>query len=117
LTPKIKSALVRLRTSVYGPRKYPDAGKTVSAGAKLGLTFAFSDLADLFERRNDPTIERPLQEPISARDLRDAVGHNFGPTAVDYILKKSGVFFPIMDKFLSCRPHILDHLSTNWRGE
>jgi hypothetical protein len=102
---------------VYGPRKTPNPNRIKAAVTTLDLSFAPGDLADLFELRNKPTIERPLQEPISARDLRDAVVHNFGPTGVGYVLRKAGVFLPMMDRFLSCRPQVLAYLRANWRGE
>jgi hypothetical protein len=94
---------------VYGRGKTPNPGRVKSAMTKLGLTFPPGDLANLFEKRNDTQV-RPLQEPISARDLRDAVVHNFGPTNVSWVLRKAGTLIPMMDKFLSCRPRVLAHL-------
>jgi hypothetical protein len=79
---------------VYGPRKFPRLDQIKPAVTVLGLTFPQPDLDHLFEKWNKPTTEKRLQEPISARDLRDAVVHNFGPANVCYVLTKAAVLLP-----------------------
>jgi hypothetical protein len=98
---------------VYGPGKRLQLDPIKSAVRGLGLTFLPDDLPHLFEP-HESTATRPLQEPISARDLRDAVVHNFGPTAVCYVLSKANVLLPLMEEFLRCRPKVLDHLKQGW---
>ena len=100
---------------VYGPRKFPQLSQIKLAVAGLHLSFPVGDLDHLFDK-HEPTTKKPLQEPISARDLRDAVVHNFGYTNVRLVHKKAGILLPMMDNFLSCRSHVLDHLRSSWKS-
>jgi hypothetical protein len=100
---------------VLGPGKFPDPEEVKRAVRRLQLTFPVPDQLDhLFAKWNEPTIKKPLQEPISARDLRDAVVHNFGPTNIGYVLKKAGILLPMMDSFLSCRGEVTAYLEKQW---
>jgi hypothetical protein len=98
---------------VYGPRKCPRLDQIKSAVTGLGLTFPLGDLAHLFEQHVSTTV-KPLQEPISARDLRDAVVHNFGHTNVRYVHKKAPVLLPMMDRFLGCTPDVIAYLKAHF---
>ena len=98
---------------VFGRGKSPDPRKIETAVMALKLTFLTSDIDHLFAKWND-TNKKPLREPISARDLRDAVVHNFGPTNVGFVLSKAALLLPKMEGFLSCRPQVLAHLKATW---
>jgi hypothetical protein len=99
---------------VFGRGKSPDPNKIKSALTALGLTFPTQDIDHLFAKWNEPTTEKPLREPISARDLRDAVVHNFGETNVGFVLSKAALLLPKMEGFLSCRAQVLAHLKATW---
>jgi hypothetical protein len=85
--------------NVFGRGKCPDPDKIKAAVTVLGLTFPTPDLDHLFAKWNEPTTAKPLREPIWARDLRDAVVHNFGETNVRYVLHKATVLLPKMENF------------------
>jgi hypothetical protein len=99
---------------VYGPGNSPRLDQIKPAVTVLRLTFPVQDLDHLFAKWNEPTTAKPLQEPISARDLRDAVVHNFGPTNVCYVLRKAPILLPKMEGFLGCRPQVLTYLKTHY---
>ena len=82
---------------VYGRGKYLRLSKVKSAVNALSLTISTDDLDRLFK----------MDDPTSARNLRDSLSHNFGPTNVDRVLKHAVGLLPNMDKFLSCAPEVL----------
>jgi len=69
------------------------------------------DIDSLFGSDGYSASQRtPVLEKLSARELRHKVVHHFGPTHVEFILKREPFFTPIMRNFLAYDLHVLRYV-------
>jgi hypothetical protein len=71
-----------------------DLARLQSAAIALSLSISDGDLARLFGMKND--------NPPTARMLRNALNHDFGPSRVKLVRSHCKELLPIMRKFLAC---------------
>jgi hypothetical protein len=75
-----------------------DHPATKSAARLMKLKISQADLDALFDPQWNLS---PKQQPTSAREIRNRLSHDFGPTQVSHICQHAPRLVPIMDKFIN----------------
>ncbi|MGY4252936.1 hypothetical protein ACVI1L_000004 [Bradyrhizobium sp. USDA 4516] len=110
---KLAKAVVGIFGSVPADEAFDfvavNPGKMKLAARSMGLQISDADIDTLFVRDDD------TQQPDTAREIRNRLGHDFGPTQVDHIRHHAPRLIPIMVRFIhdDIDP-VLKHLRTLW---
>lgn len=120
---KIARGLVGIRarlpaTTAYRPGKHPKFESVKAAAVALGLGVPQQDIDWLFADHDQQGLLHPpnLEWTNSARCLRNAVIHDFGPSNIARVTKHAPLLNPKLDAFLGCVPAILKYQRLHFAG-
>jgi hypothetical protein len=91
---------------------------TKSAAAALNLSIPIDDLNYVFANEQEQQLLLAANSPFqrSARNLRNVLGHDFGPSNVGLILDHADFLIPKMIKFLDCASEALAYQRAHFSG-
>lgn len=93
-----------------------DLNKIKKAAKILSISISDVELDYIFSARSQESALANHDESHvrSARELRNDLAHDFGPTRVKHIEDELAFLTPKMESFLSCKIEVLDFLKDNY---
>lgn len=91
------------------PARRIDPREIRSAARAMNLSIPTTELNALF------VGQETLQRPSTAREIRNRLSHDFGPTNVSHIHQHAPRLIPIMVRFIDDIDRVLVHLQRLWK--